>query len=134
MLILVVLAIAPAGALVKLSGFIEWRAIAGYALLISLVTWLLYRKDKQQAELGGRRTPESALHALEVFGGWPAAFLAQRWFRHKIAKRIYQVNFWAIVLLHQYLAFDYVQEWRFTRAVCDRLDPVRLFQRAAALH
>ena len=49
--------------------------MAIYALFISFLTWVLYRKDKQQAELGGRRTPESTLHALEVFGGWPAAFL-----------------------------------------------------------
>lgn len=119
---LCVLLVAPVGAAAKLGGLLGWRGVVIYAFCISLLTWVLYRKDKQQAELGGWRTPESTLHALEVFGGWPAAFLAQRWYRHKIAKRIYQVNFWAIVLLHQCVAIEYLQEWRWSQAALLRLD------------
>ena len=31
------------------------------------------------------------LHTLELIGGWPAAFLAQRWLRHKCSKRSFQM-------------------------------------------
>jgi uncharacterized membrane protein YsdA (DUF1294 family) len=125
--VLLALLIIPFCALCKLSGFLDWRGVAGYACVISLGMWFLYRKDKQQAEAGGWRTPEVTLHAIEVFGGWPAAFLAQRWYRHKIAKRIYQINFWAIVVLHQFVAFDYLQDWRFSQAALARLNPEQLF-------
>ncbi len=54
---------------------------------------------------------------LELIGGWPGAFLAQRVFRHKISKRSYQVEFWIIVLLHQFLALDSLFGWRFTKDV-----------------
>lgn len=121
--VLTFLAILPAGALIKLGGLIDWRVVAGCVVLISLCTWLIYRWDKQRAGRDGWRTPESTLHALEFFGGWPAAFLAQRWFRHKIAKRIYQVNFWAIVALHQFVAFDYLLDWRYSQAALVRLNP-----------
>lgn len=128
MVMLGVLLIAPAGALLKVSDLVGWRIVVIYAFFILFLTWTLYRRDKQQAECGGWRTPEASIHAAEVFGGWPAAFLAQRLYRHKIAKRNYQVNFWAIVLLHQCLAIEYVQEWRWTRAAWARLEAARLAQ------
>lgn len=127
--IMVLLALIPAAALIKLSGLLDWRILAGYALVISLFTWFLYRKDKQQAERGGWRTPEATLHALEVFGGWPAAFVAQRWFRHKITKRIYQVNFWAIVVLHQFIAFDYLQDWHWSQTALSWLNAPELIRK-----
>ena len=41
-------------------------------------------------------------------GGWAAAYLAQRLFRHKTAKGSYQLVFWMIVLAHQAVAADYL--------------------------
>jgi len=41
------------------------------------------------------------LHLLELLGGWPGAFLAQRRLRHKCSKRRYQFVFWLIVLAYQ---------------------------------
>lgn len=43
--------------------------------------------DKHQARLGGWRVPEKSLLLLALLGGWPAAKLAQRRFRHKTRKQ-----------------------------------------------
>ena len=74
-------------------------AIAAYVLM-SIVTVIAYVRDKRAARAGRRRTPEARLHLLELLGGWPGAFLAQRLIRHKNAKAGYQMVFWAIVALH----------------------------------
>jgi uncharacterized membrane protein YsdA (DUF1294 family) len=74
-------------------------AIAAYATM-SAVTALAYALDKRAARRGGRRTAEATLHALELLGGWPGAFIAQRVIRHKNAKPAYQAVFWAIGIAH----------------------------------
>lgn len=83
--------------------------VLGYGLM-SLVTFLAYVLDKRAARLGRPRTPENTLHLLELLGGWPGAFVAQRTVRHKNAKAAYQVVFWLIVALH---AAAWVAVWRF---------------------
>lgn len=115
-LLLVPLLLLPALAIVRLAQSFEPRIIAGYLGLVSVSTFGLYWHDKRQAQNGGWRTPESTLHLVELCGGWPAAYLAQRAFRHKISKLSYQVVFWAIVVLHQYVALDFLQNWRFSRS------------------
>lgn len=73
------------------------------ALLLSglcCVTWIAYALDKQAARTGQRRTPEATLHLLELAGGWPGAFLAQRTLHHKTRKRSYRIAFWCVVLLN----------------------------------
>lgn len=89
--------------------------IACLVLIISAVTFLVYRRDKISAEDGQWRTPESTLHLLEFLGGWPMAFVAQRTLRHKISKSSYQFAYWAIVASHEFLAFDYLHEWSYCR-------------------
>lgn len=78
--------------------------------LISAVTFGLYARDKQRAGWGARRVPEKRLHLLELLGGWPGAFLAQKKLRHKCSKASYQWVFWLIVLGHQYLALDFLEK------------------------
>lgn len=80
------------------------RWVAAWAAVMGLLTWILYALDKRQAGIGGRRIPERTLHGCELAGGWPAAFLAQRHFRHKSSKGRYQLAFWGIVVLHQAIA------------------------------
>ena len=75
-----------------------WIAIV-YGLM-SAITFAMYARDKRAARRGARRTPEATLHLLELAGGWPGGFLAQRLVRHKNAKVGYQVVFWLIVALH----------------------------------
>lgn len=74
-------------------------ALALYALACP-VTFAAYLWDKQKAVTEGRRISEKTLHLLELCGGWPAAFAAQRVFRHKVRKIRYQLIYWGIVALH----------------------------------
>ncbi len=77
-----------------------WLVVmVGYAVL-SLVTFVAYTLDKRAARRGRPRTPEVTLHLLELLGGWPGAFVAQRLIRHKNAKISYQIVFWLIVAGH----------------------------------
>lgn len=102
---LCVLPLAGAWRMLQLWGLV-WP-LAAYALA-SLVSFFQYWHDKRRAEQREWRIPESTLHAVELFGGWPGALLAQQVFRHKTRKVSYQVVFWGIVLLHQALWCDWL--------------------------
>ncbi len=110
--VLAVLLAVPVFALTRLADRIDWRLLTAAPLAVSLLAFFLYRRDKWLAENGGWRIPEFTLHLVELLGGWPGAFLAQRKFRHKISKASYQVGFWLIVLLHEYAAADFLLGWR----------------------
>lgn len=73
--------------------------IAAYLFMSGLAFWL-YWLDKQRATRGQWRIPERTLHAVEIVGGWPGAWLAQRVFRHKWKKTGYMIVFWTIVGVH----------------------------------
>lgn len=91
--------------LVLKSGFI-W-ALAGYGLA-SVLSFCQYWNDKRNALKGRWRTPEKAMHLLELLGGWPGALLAQQCLRHKTRKLAYQLVFWAIVVAHQLFWIDWL--------------------------
>ncbi|CAN5620638.1 hypothetical protein BH09VER1_BH09VER1_13590 [soil metagenome] len=109
------LMVLPGMALWKLTGKYEWYYIAGYAMGISLVTLCFYAADKGKAQRGEWRTPESRLHLLELAGGWPGAFLAQRIFWHKISKRSFQVMFWMIVFAYQVASYEWLTDGQLVR-------------------
>lgn len=44
---------------------------------LSLVAFVFYGFDKPRARKDGRRVPETTLHLLALFGGWPGALLGQ---------------------------------------------------------
>jgi uncharacterized membrane protein YsdA (DUF1294 family) len=67
---------------------------------MSIVALTLCAIDKRRARLHAWRISEATLHAVELFGGWPGAWIAQRLFRHKLQKGSYTAVFWAIVALH----------------------------------
>ncbi len=113
---LALLLVFPGLALLQLSRSTDLRLALGLWLVICAATWVLYLRDKRRAEAGEWRVPEATLHLLELAGGWPAAFLAQRKLRHKIAKTSYQVAFFTIVALHQLVAFDFLIDWKLLRA------------------
>jgi uncharacterized membrane protein YsdA (DUF1294 family) len=112
--LLMLLLILPVYALSRLTGSIDWRLLAAVPVGISAFTFFLYRSDKQSAVAGEWRIPEAMLHAAELTGGWPGAFLAQRIVRHKISKISYQLVFWLIVSIHQFVALDSLMGWRLT--------------------
>lgn len=68
-----------------------------YFFSISLLTIIMYWIDKSSARAGGWRISEATLHILSLIGGTPAAYFAQRYFRHKTKKRSFQFTYWAIV-------------------------------------
>ena len=83
--------------------------------LLSTYTYYAYADDKRRARLHGWRLSEQYLHILELIGGWPGAYIAQRRLRHKVSKPMYQLIFWAIVILHQLVAYDCLLDWRWTK-------------------
>lgn len=93
-----------------------------YFMAVNLLTWRCYGGDKRCAREGAWRTPEVAMHFLEIMGGWPAAFLAQRRLRHKCAKTSYQIVFWGIVLLYQFTAWDALHQWKYSKAALQELE------------
>jgi uncharacterized membrane protein YsdA (DUF1294 family)/cold shock CspA family protein len=69
-------------------------------LVMSLLSFLVYARDKTKAHKNEWRTPEATLHLLELLGGWPGALITQKWIRHKNKKVSFQVVFWIIVMMH----------------------------------
>lgn len=76
------------------------RAAAMLLLGLCCVAWIACVLDKHAATTGRRRIPESSLHLLELLGGWPGAFIAQRVTRHKTSKRAYRIAFSCMVVLN----------------------------------
>ncbi len=105
----------PAIGIRRLCLLFDARLVLGYAAFVSAVAFFMNRVDKLSAKLQQWRTPESTLHFLELLGGWPGTFVAQRSYRHKVRKTSYQVQFWLIVALHEFHAFDFVQDWSWSQ-------------------
>ena len=116
---LLLLLIAPAFAIHRLSAQFDALLMVGTVALISFFTFLAYIWDKHQARTGGWRTAESTLHLLALIGGWPGAYLAQRRLRHKTSKVSFLVIFWLIVTVHEFTALDFCLDWRISRAAVD---------------
>ena len=83
--------------------------VGGAYTLMSCVTFMAYVLDKRAAVRHAPRTSEMTLHVLELCGGWPGAFVAQRLIRHKNAKVSYQIIFWMIGTLHLAGWIDYLR-------------------------
>jgi uncharacterized membrane protein YsdA (DUF1294 family)/cold shock CspA family protein len=95
-----------------------WRPPGVVALVylgLSALTFVVYAADKAAAKRSDNRstnritnrTPESTLHMLALFGGWPGALLAQQVLRHKSSKAEFRSVFWVTVILNiaGFLAF-----------------------------
>ena len=90
----------------------NWWIAPTVIAILSIVSFAMYAHDKKQAVRSGWRVSESSLHMVELLGGWPGAFLAQRKLRHKCSKRSYQFTFWCIVGLFQLVSADFIFEHR----------------------
>ncbi len=101
----------------------DWRKTAPVFAAISGVTYIAYAHDKRRARSRGWRVAEATLHLLEALGGWPGAFLAQRRLRHKCSKLGYQLVFWFIVLVWQFIAFESLNDWRILRSLRGMASP-----------
>lgn len=117
LLALLGLLLLPALALGRLGLHVEPRRLFLGAGAVSLLTFVVYAVDKRAARNAAGRVPESVLHLLELLGGWPGAWVAQRLVRHKNAKPGYQAVFWLIVLAHQLAALDCLLGWPLLRVL-----------------
>lgn len=89
--------------------------LAAYGCTVSWITYAAYRRDKRKARMDEWRIPELHLHLLELAGGWPGAWVAQGRLRHKCSKGFYQFEFWLIICVHQFVAFDSLQHWKYSQ-------------------
>ncbi len=79
------------------SGGMAWLLIYGTT---SLISFILYAWDKSAARNGRWRISEATLHWWALLGGWPGAWLAQRYLRHKSVKTSFRAVFWLTVVLN----------------------------------
>jgi len=77
-------------------GRFPWVILTAVVLL-NLVTFYMYWRDKHAAINEVQRTPEDWLHALAVVGGWPGAWFAQQILRHKTSKQPFRTIYWGTV-------------------------------------
>ena len=76
------------------------KAVLVWYLVIGLVTFFVYAKDKRAAINGNWRVPEKTLHILSVTGGWLGALIAQDKLRHKTQKQPFRAIYWLTVAIN----------------------------------
>ena len=78
---------------------LSWLVI-GWYIVLGIITYGMYAKDKAAAQSGDWRTPESTLHVLSALGGWVGALLAQTYLRHKSQKPEFRVTYYLTVVIN----------------------------------
>lgn len=78
-----------------------------YFISVNLLTFFVYKYDKINAQLNGPkkellcyRVPEKNLHLLSLLGGWPGAYIAQNYLRHKTIKQPFQKIFALTIMVN----------------------------------
>ena len=72
----------------------------GVYLAMSVTTFTAFAIDKRRARLGKWRIPEKTLILLSLAFGWPGAWLAMRFVRHKTKTRKFTIGIPLIAGLH----------------------------------
>jgi uncharacterized membrane protein YsdA (DUF1294 family)/cold shock CspA family protein len=98
--------------------------VLGIYVVTSLITYVLYAKDKSAAQDGTWRTPESTLHFFSLIGGWPGALIAQSKLRHKSKKISFRIFYWVTVMAN-FSGFV----WLFTPKGAETIDSLIIFYR-----
>ena len=78
---------------------LSWLVLAWYVIL-GVITYGMYAKDKAAAQSGDWRTPESTLHLLSALGGWVGAMVAQTYLRHKSQKPEFRITYYLTVIIN----------------------------------
>ncbi|ASK27052.1 DNA-binding protein [Neisseria chenwenguii] len=88
------------------TAYFSYKLAAVY-LVLSVITFFLYRDDKltaQKTDKNSRayagRIPENKLHAYALFGGWPGALAARTAFNHKTQKVPFVYIFWFTIAVN----------------------------------
>lgn len=77
----------------------KMRYFLYFLLAVNVLGAVLFALDKALAQAKRRRVPESTLHLLELFGGWPCMMLLMYAIHHKNRKRTYWLITWTIAVL-----------------------------------
>ena len=80
-----------------------------HIVLINLMTIVAYGVDKKAAQKHAWRVPELQLHLLELLGGSPGAFMAQKIFHHKTKKTSFQLAFFFVLAIQAVIVYYAVQ-------------------------
>lgn len=78
---------------------LSWLVVAWYVVL-GVITYLTYAKDKAAAQNGDWRTPEMTLHIMSALGGWVGAMVAQTYLRHKSQKPEFRMAYYLTVIIN----------------------------------
>jgi uncharacterized membrane protein YsdA (DUF1294 family) len=81
-------------------------------VVASTVSYVQYALDKRAARLDRRRTPERHLHLVDLMCGWPGGWIAQRQYRHKLAKAAFRRMYWMTVLANLAVVVSWIAWWR----------------------
>ncbi|MFM2643291.1 DUF1294 domain-containing protein [Vibrio chagasii] len=76
------------------------KVLLAWYLVIGVVTFFVYAKDKRAAINGNWRVPEKTLHIFSVAGGWLGALIAQDKLRHKTQKQPFRAIYWLTVVIN----------------------------------
>ena len=78
---------------------LSWLVV-GWYIVLGIITYAMYAKDKAAAQSGDWRTPESTLHLLSALGGWVGAMVAQTYLRHKSQKAEFRLAYYLTVIIN----------------------------------
>ena len=84
-----------------------------HVLSINLTTFIAYGTDKKAAVNKTWRVPEKDLHTLEFLGGWIGAFIGQKVFKHKTAKKSFQTTYKIMIVLEFIAIFGLLKYFGF---------------------
>lgn len=76
-------------------------------ICVNITTFIAYGVDKRAAMKKRWRVPEKDLHLLEFLGGWIGAWLAQKFFKHKTAKKSFQ-NIYKLMIVLEFAAIGII--------------------------
>jgi uncharacterized membrane protein YsdA (DUF1294 family)/cold shock CspA family protein len=68
--------------------------------VLSLISYVQYARDKRLAKRHAFRIPEARLHFIDLLGGWPGGWIAQKRYRHKVSKAGFQAVFAITIVLN----------------------------------
>ncbi|MBR2921756.1 MAG: DUF1294 domain-containing protein [Alphaproteobacteria bacterium] len=74
---------------------------------------MAYGVDKKAAINKAWRIPEKDLHMLEFLGGWIGAYIGQKFFRHKTAKKSFQATYKLMIILEFAVIFGLLKYFSF---------------------
>ena len=100
-----------------------WHGLS-YLFIISLLTYLLYHCNEFLRDGIGNIQPDSALHFLELVGGWFGSIAAQKKLHCYEGNMRYQLFFWMAVLLWQGISLDAIFDWSIASNFLSSLSPV----------